>query len=203
MRSRFPPGTHTSSPRPGPDPLGSTPSPSPALAPSAILDLSAWCPEEAAPLYTLTHSQKYDLTQTPRDAHTQTHRQTDVSSQTHTRTTDLRRHTLSQSPLPAGNPTEFQHLKGLVGGLPEGISPLESPLLGNHKDPPLLPFPTSSPHSPMGAPQLFLAGPSVPRDSSPMLALCPGAALAVGVHLACPPPRGPEGAGIWGLGLRG
>ena len=36
-----------------------------------------------------------------------------------------------------------------------------------------------------------------------MLALCPGAALAVGMHLACPPPRGPEGAGIWGLGLRG
>lgn len=117
---------------------------------------------------------------------TRTHRgHVDTRKLIHTHTTDLHRHTFSRSPLPARNPTEFQNLKGLVGGLPEGHQPIGVP---SPREPlrktlpcPLLHVLTSLPH---GSP---LAGPG--------WSLC---AQGLKPH-ACflPPGLHPQWAGIW------
>lgn len=138
------------------------------------------------------------LTQAPRDTH---RGHTDTRSPTHCR------HTFSWSPLPARNPTEFQHLKGLVW-LPRRASTHWSPqILGTiEKDPPLAPLlHVPLPHSPMGAPSWSWLEPLCPGLKPRVCFLPPGLHLSGG-HWACPPPVGSreQAARGWGReGLRG
>lgn len=142
-----------------------------------------------------THTQNTPPTEpTETQPHTgtlETHTHTEDTrtfTHTHTHTTDLRRHTFLMVPsLPARNPTEFQHLKGLWAGCLKGINPLSpqsSGTVGGKTSLPLLHALTSLSH---GSPQLVLAGPSVPRTQAPCLLSASGPAPSVGVWPASPP----------------
>lgn len=206
VRSRFPPRTHTSSAQRGPDPQ-----PVPIPHPGSIsVDLSIWCHEVVAPLYTHTHRthphtqspQRHNLTQTPRDTHTQTHGHTQTYRRTHT--TDSRRHTSSWALSLPGIPLNSSVSRDSWAGCLKGINPLESPVPGTiEKDPPLPPSPRPHLPPPWEPPSWSWLVPLCPGTQAPCLLSAPGPAPTVGGHLACPPPRGPEGTGSQGPGLGG
>lgn len=71
------------------------------------------------------------------------------------------------------------------------------------EDPPLPPSPCPHLTAPWEPPSWSWLVPLCPGTQAPCLLSAPGSAPAVGGHLACPPPRGPEGADSQGPGLGG